>query len=596
MEVAVLMGLVGFGYLLNSKNKDHNPVDITVNKDISTPNGDNVYNSEFYNEADNVIRTLASNNFESSHEEGSNIINHQKIDRIGSDLYNQPLSEQTNELEALKENFTDYVYSNATGSYISKDEFNKNDQGYGLKPYFSKAPVIEGLGDTRKLNAHQGGAQSEFYQSKKEASPFFALEKEQVFGNTFGEGMGDPNRYVNTNKRTNELPFTQERVSNIDIKSPFNREIGTIIADKANIDNLRTENNPKVTYKGKVLSGKNINESRGKMGEFEQYGVERFYESGPEHLFKTTGAYLEKSKRPEEIIPITNRSIINEQPIGSVAPSGKEKIQKRSSFRKPMKVQLGTDTIRNMGVESSVVGTDLQQEGYRALPNERDVTTLRNYNGNLKTENTNHTLGIQDGLKKTKKQTTLQGKSDGNIQNTTINQTLRIQDDVKKTKKQTTINSKNNGNIIGGYNKSTVGYEELGTTTKETTMFDYTGGAGGHLKGEMDKDNYMVNAETNPTKEIIAQGREPTLSNVKLSNGMDHMNITIDKLDHDYINHRLNSLDRIYQKSLNDESREDVTTMKDTLDDGSIAGRINPDLLNPFRKNPYTQSLESFAY
>jgi len=36
--------------------------------------------------------------------------------------------------------------------------------------------------------------------------------------------------------------------------------------------------------------------------------------------------------------------------------------------------------------------------------------------------------------------------------------------------------------------------------------------------------------------------------------------------------------------------------MKDRLDDEKIAIRIDPSLLNPFKNNPYTQSLESFAY
>ena len=85
------------------------------------------------------------------------------------------------------------------------------------------------------------------------------------------------------------------------------------------------------------------------------------------------------------------------------------------------------------------------------------------------------------------------------MDNVILNSTLGLQDDIKKTKKQTTIDSKNNGYIIGGYEKSTAGYEPPETTTKDTTMFDYMGGAGGFYKGDMDKINYQ-NAETNPTK------------------------------------------------------------------------------------------------
>ena len=78
----------------------------------------------------------------------------------------------------------------------------------------------------------------------------------------------------------------------------------------------------------------------------------------------------------------------------------------------------------------------------------------------------------------------------------------------------------------------------------------------------MDKLNYQ-NAETNPTKEIISQGRS-TLNNVKLSNGMDTVNMEINKLDHDYKNHRLNSVEKVYQ-NIPEENNGDLTSMKATI-------------------------------
>ena len=65
-------------------------------------------------------------------------------------------------------------------------------------------------------------------------------------------------------------------------------------------------------------------------------------------------------------------------------------------------------------------------------------------------------------------------------------------------------------------------------TTKSSTLSDYTGSAGAHINKDMDQVNYR-NAESNPTKEIIAQGREPTLNNVKVSNGMDSLNVKYQK-------------------------------------------------------------------
>ena len=44
MEVAILGGLVGLGYLFNEGNRGNNPVNTTVMNEAPTPNGDNIYN------------------------------------------------------------------------------------------------------------------------------------------------------------------------------------------------------------------------------------------------------------------------------------------------------------------------------------------------------------------------------------------------------------------------------------------------------------------------------------------------------------------------------------------------------------------------
>jgi len=226
MEVAILGGLVGLGYLFNESNQDNNPVNTTINKEASVPNGDNIYNSEHYNKVDGEIRQLAKDNFEESQQRNPKVINHQKLDRIGSDLYNPPLNDNDNELEELKENFKNFTFSNASGSYMSRSNFMQNDQGIGLAPYFGgSAPTNEGLENSRSLTMHQGGNDAEFHTSKRESTNLFPLEQQQVFGNTFGEGMGDPSRYDTGILKTNQLSFEQERVAHIDVKDTLNSSI-----------------------------------------------------------------------------------------------------------------------------------------------------------------------------------------------------------------------------------------------------------------------------------------------------------------------------------------------------------------------------------
>jgi hypothetical protein len=104
-----------------------------------------------------------------------------------------------------------------------------------------------------------------------------------------------------------------------------------------------------------------------------------------------------------------------------------------------------------------------------------------------------------------------------------------------------------------------------------------------------------MNSDTNPTKEIIAQGREPTLSNVKLWVGGDDENVDIKKIESDYMTHHTTGLDKVYQKIPQDFACQ-LTRDKFELDDAELLlEQINPDLLNPFRENPFTKSLVSHS-
>ena len=68
------------------------------------------------------------------------------------------------------------------------------------------------------------------------------------------------------------------------------------------------------------------------------------------------------------------------------------------------------------------------------------------------------------------------------------------------------------------------------------------------------------------------------------------------RIESDYYNHRQTHYDRMNPEYLAKDTCE-FTHFKDKLDDRSIADRTSdPNLLAPFRNNPYTQSLESFAY
>ena len=76
---------------------------------------------------------------------------------------------------------------------------------------------------------------------------------------------------------------------------------------------------------------------------------------------------------------------------------------------------------------------------------------------------------------------------------------------------------------------------------------------------------------------------------------MDWMNVDIKKIENDYFTYSISNPDKIYQEIPTDNTCE-YTQDKDTLDNVKLSDRLDPNMLDPFRENPYTQSLASFAY
>ena len=74
-----------------------------------------------------------------------------------------------------------------------------------------------------------------------------------VNGKTFIGAISEHERYNPGSIRTNERPFVQEQIQHIDEKSTDSRNIGNLIAERKSINALRTLNNPKDVYGGRVL-------------------------------------------------------------------------------------------------------------------------------------------------------------------------------------------------------------------------------------------------------------------------------------------------------------------------------------------------------
>ena len=258
----------------------------------------------------------------------------------------------------------------------------------------------------------------------------------------------EQDRYIPGMYKTDELPFEQEKVPHIDQNSIINRDVGEIFAMRNSVDNTRALSNQKVSFGGKVIAGKGIDE-RGKEGQVFKHRPDKDYIQNADQWLVTTGAIDANSIRPAQILPETNRQYLNRQELGPAGSSVNVYDEKRPMVKKSDKQQLSSDSIRNAYGNQIFIDTDHMQSSYKVYPNERETTAERTYEGNTKSVVPGETIQLQDNIKTTVKETTVGSKNPaGFTQAVTELPEERLQDPVRNTK-------------------------------KDTVMFEYTGGARG---------------------------------------------------------------------------------------------------------------------
>ena len=129
------------------------------------------------------------------------------------------------------------------------------------------------------------------------------------------------------------------------------------------VDDLRSKTNPKISYEGRVLSGKGINQERTAMPNMEKYRPETAFELGSERWFTTKGAVTGNTQRPEQIIRNTKRKV--SRPITGIAgPTNKAREPTRPKVKKSTKRNFKGSGPRNA---TASIWTNVDQGDYGLL-------------------------------------------------------------------------------------------------------------------------------------------------------------------------------------------------------------------------------------
>jgi hypothetical protein len=645
-----------------------------------------------------------------------NAVNTNVIPREG---FNQRIFNEKNshlDFEPDKNSFR----SPLTGQMMRIEEFTHNN----MQPFFGgSVRQNTAIGANEQILENHTGA-STVYQEKMEMKGMFDMERDvgNVFGTPNFNSEDVRNRYIPSQMRQNELPTTQIRVGpglnqgygwkpSGGLNQPNTRDF---VMPK-DTDELRTLDNPKLSYKGRLVMGVR-EKQRGVVAPPKKNRVETYYRNDPDRYFKTTGAFTKERIRSEIYKKPTHRTNTCAY-TGNAAPNAHVKPYQTPAMKKSTKNNYKTSGWRNMDgknqwnpndvAEDSKVG-DYGKKAIEVKPQERDVTQLRRHDTNLKSLVQSIVMPVLDMLRETRKENFVgNNRPDGNmsaampkkmtvydpndILRTTIKETtidnnhigfhgpttgakLTVYDpnDVLRT----TIKETNVENAAPHINLATTGPKALTvydpddvmrTTVKETTIDnDYLGQIQGverrnegyvvanmlprntqkqflsdhYYQGHADAQSgtgngrgYLVNkyeakatqkqfisdyyyqghashattsaptsyasgynARITSKKDKVSMGRRPTDSNVKMAVGKDMINHQNKKIEADVINVREPYEDKLY--SIPPQQNQcGVTSVKERLSEDVNRERINPENLQAFKENPYTQSLSSvFPY
>ena len=305
MEFLLAGSIIGAGYMLSKDGKERQIE--TKKMDETEPSENNIYDSNYYSKTRKDIVTKVNNNFKKSRNAiETNIIPPQFNNRI--------FNTQNNSIKYLQhpENSKNtQVISKLSGETMNVEEFSHNNMtpffGGSVKQNtyeFANQPILELYTGTDKLDT-----------VKRETEPFFKPTKN--INNVYGTQANTSkmlNRYLPSQKKQNEFPIEKVIVgpglnngyTNLPSGGYHQANTRDYTIPKW-VDEKRVITNPKLTYKGRIIAGKAINQKPKVLGKVNKFRPDTYAKHGPEKYFTTVGAFTKEKSKPCIVMPDTNR-------------------------------------------------------------------------------------------------------------------------------------------------------------------------------------------------------------------------------------------------------------------------------------------------
>lgn len=612
--MAVAIPIIALGTLFiisNSNNQENDDKEGFANTDNVDDNSfPNDNTDTYFDQATNNINVNNSDYPTPSNISDNNINRYVNPNQITDKYFKQNENSVTSSI--LSNNPPGSVGSGSqqqmslTGEPIDSVNFTHNN----MTPFFGakvKGATLSGDQAESKLDNMQGGGSQ--HNRKVEVAPLFKPTTSMQHNNGAPNNSDFIQSRMNTSlKQNNFQPFESQQVApGLDKGYNNNGGVGFNSGMEARdkwlpktVDDLRVGNNPKVTFDLNGHQGpanSYIKESGNikTQGKVEQYNPDTYYTLGKDRWFTTTGIQKAPSARSNEIVPDTNRIDTTTDYYG-VQTSQTNASYTKGEYKKPNRPVLKPNSITNLSLvgQSNGSANDYGIKGYKSLPNNRSTTSHEENLGGINGMMGAVVAPLMDVLRPSRKENVIGNlRPIGNAGSSVAqNPVWNPEDKTRITNRETTEGAADGKYLnIGrqGADGYTVNKHQPVNVQRDTTNREHIGNLGPtSYTGKTSYDAaYKQRNNVNKTyKNRANQG------GTQIFNQQD--NICIAKNDSDRNNNRM------WVPNLG----KTTVPSKDTY--GKINGpcydnakynekRLEPNLLNAFKDNPFTHSLNSWA-
>jgi len=368
------------------------------------------------------------------------------------------------------------------------------------------------------------------------------------------------------------------------------------------VDELRVATNPKLEYSLDNHQGPSYShvQNVGILGKVEKYHPDTFFINTQDRWLTTTGQEKAQALRPIEEVHFTTRACTSKSYNG-VAGGDKNASYVPSSYTDPKRVELGAKNV----LPSTAMGRGPTNDGDNFLRSHTNYENNRSTSRQPDTYRSSFSgaIGaviapIMDAFRPTKKEEytsniRVYGDAGSNVKQ---NYVLSPGDVPAVTMKETTLYSPDS--YVG--NQASVGYvlhnQQAVANQRDTTTCGYVGNVGGN--GAKTQGEVIVDAayrQNNNNKLESMQVSYTPQGGTQIYN--QQMNVNMSRIESDRENPRMwvPNASTVSQMPAGKEQYGQIRG-KQQYDECKIGvDRIQPDLLDAFRQNPYSQSLHSWV-